>query len=91
MGIGQKIVRKGVRGEGPRGIVGQGDGWKRNASARVASNCQKLCYHRSIVHVKINLRVGWKRLKKKEIARNGSDKARVTEIGRVFCVGGANR
>ena len=32
----------------------------------------------------INLRVGRKRLKKKEIARNGSDKARVTEIGRVF-------
>jgi len=35
-------------------------------------------------HVKINLGVGWERLKKKEIARNGSDETRVTEIGPVF-------
>ena len=48
-------MRKGVRGKGARGIVGQGGSWLQDDSARMASDYQKTCYHESTVLVKINL------------------------------------
>ncbi len=50
-----------------------GNSGQQNESARVAADYQNPCYHTGTVQVKINFELVWKRLKKNELARDGSD------------------
>ena len=67
MGVRQKIVRKGVRGEGGMGTMGSfGAEWKqglsgmRNVSARMATDDQSISYHTYMVLVNSNFKGSYK-------------------------------